>query len=29
MGQYGLDNHRASVHYLEIMDEAEPSLLFK
>ena len=24
-----LDNHRASVHYLEIMDEAKLSLLFK
>ena len=26
---YDLDNHRASVHYLKIMDEAKPSLLFK
>ena len=26
---YGLENHRASIHYLEIIDEAKPSLLLK
>ena len=29
LGYYDLDNHRTSAHYLEIIDEAKPSLLFK